>query len=217
MKPLIFTLPFWASIPAYGYMQLFGRTNRLEIQGQDFPGLLKEKKGPYLFAFWHSRLLLPLYYFRGLDIAVLVSRSRDGEFITQAMKRFGLQVCRGSASRNGAEGLMGLLRCLRRGATVAVTPDGPRGPREEVQPGVLYLAQRSGIPITPLSFSSSRNLRLNSWDRFVVPFPFGIVSMVVGETIAVDRREVGDRFEQKRIQLQEELRRITRLADESGL
>ncbi len=208
-------LPFLVSLPAAFYIRLVGMTNRFEVIGVDYREELKQNPGPYIFAFWHSRLMLPLYFFRKYKVAVLVSWSKDGEVITQVMNRFGIEAVRGSASRRGAEGLLQLLRCLKRGMSVVITPDGPKGPREKVLPGTMQLAKLSGVPIIPVSFSCTRRKHLNSWDRFLVPFPFGTVYLMTGESISVHKDDDPDTVEEKRLQLQDEMSRITRYVDET--
>lgn len=199
---------------AYAYIHLWGRTNRFELIGRDLREAFRRGEGPFIFTFWHSRQIYPLFYFRNTGVSTLVSRSRDGEFVTQVIYRCGLNAARGSSSRFGAEGLLGQVRYLQQGISLAFTPDGPRGPRETVQPGVLQVAKRSGLPIIPVTFSSSRNIRLKSWDRFMIPLPFGKVRMVVGDEVHVPADANRETLEQKRLELEREMRRITALADE---
>lgn len=207
-------LPFIVSWLGWGYIQLIGRTSRLELIGPDCLTDIRNNPPTQIFAFWHSRLLMPLYYFRKSGAATIVSRSKDGEFITQLMLRMGLQVTRGSSSRYGAEGLRGLLRHLKKGRCVGITPDGPRGPREIISPGTIQLARLSGIPITPISFACSRGKRFASWDRFMLPYPFGTIRFVVGNLITVPKKLTEEETEQKRLEVETEMHRITAIADE---
>ncbi len=209
-----FHLPFWISWLAACYIRLVGWTNRFEVIGKDYRTLLRESADSHIFAFWHSRLLLPIYFFRKMNVAVLVSYSKDGEYITHVVYRFRIGAVRGSASRRGAEGLLQMVRYLKKGINIVITPDGPRGPCEEVQPGIIQLAKLTGIPIIPVAFSASRKKFLNSWDRFLVPYPFGTIRMMTGTSVSVSKDDDPSTLEEKRLQLQEELRRITRLADE---
>jgi lysophospholipid acyltransferase (LPLAT)-like uncharacterized protein len=157
---------------------------------------------------------MPLYFFRNKRVSTLVSKSKDGEFITQLMYRCGLLVSRGSASRAGAEGLRGLLRYLKQGTFVAITPDGPRGPREVISQGTIQLARLANRPVFPVTFSCSRGIRFNSWDRFMLPLPFGTIRMVVGNPVEVPRNITKEQFEEKRLELEREMHRITKIADE---
>lgn len=199
---------------AYAFIHLWGRTSRFELIGRDFRPAMSQGLGPFIFTFWHSRQIFPLYYYRNTGVATLVSQSKDGEYITQVIYRCGLNASRGSTSRRGSEGLREQLRWLNQGYSVAFTPDGPRGPREVVQAGVIQLARLSETPITPATFSSSRCIQFNSWDSFMLPLPLGRVRMVVGEDIHVPRDADRETLEAKRLELQNEMRRITAIADE---
>lgn len=209
------SLPYWVSLPAYLLLTIIGMTNRHYTIGHtDYWEKLQRKERFFLLAIWHSRILLPLYPYRRNGIGALISQSKDGEYVTQLAQRFGYQVARGSASRRGVGGFKGLLHFLKEGHSIIITPDGPRGPREFVQMGVIQLAKLSGIPITPVSFSCTRNIRLNSWDRFMIPLPFGKVYTVIGEDIHVPEDVDDEIMEDKRQELQDEMNRITRIADE---
>ncbi len=214
MKILIAPSPVTASYLAYGYLSLVGWTNRVIHGERNIYTELKGGGGPYIFASWHNRLMLPLYVFRGMNVATLVSHSKDGEYITQVIRRCGLKVSRGSASRQGAEGLLGLLHFLKKGTSVAITPDGPRGPREIVQPGIIQLARLSGLPITPIAFGCSRYIRLNSWDRMIIPFPFGQIHYELGNPITISRNLPKEDRETKRIEIETEMKRLTAIIDE---
>ena len=148
-----------------------------------------ERRGErFILAFWHRHLLLMPYAYRGRRISVLVSQSKDGELIARTVARLGIDSSRGSSSRGGAAGLRSLLRKAEEGWDIAFTPDGPRGPLREVQPGVILAAAATGLPIVPVAIAATRAKRLNSWDRFLVPLPFSTVHFVYGEPLAVERR-----------------------------
>jgi lysophospholipid acyltransferase (LPLAT)-like uncharacterized protein len=148
-----------------------------------------ERRGErFILAFWHRHLLLMPYAYRGRRISVLVSRSRDGELIARTVARLGIDASRGSSSRGGAAGLRALLRKAEGGWDIAFTPDGPRGPVREVQPGVVLAAAATGLPIVPVAIAATRAKLLDSWDRFLIPLPFSTVHFVYGEPFAVPRR-----------------------------
>jgi lysophospholipid acyltransferase (LPLAT)-like uncharacterized protein len=148
-----------------------------------------EKKGePFILAFWHRHLLLMPYAYRGRRISVLVSQSQDGELIARTVARLGIDSTRGSSSRGGVSGMKSLLRKAAEGWDIAFTPDGPRGPLREVQPGVILAAAATGLPIQPIAVAASRAKLLRSWDRFMVPVPFSTVHFVYGEPLSVERR-----------------------------
>lgn len=134
---------------------------------------------------WHGELLPLAYAFRNLGILVMVSEHRDGEIIAQLLHRLGFGTVRGSTTRGGARALVEMIRELTSGATVGVTPDGPRGPARTFAPGALVGAQRAGVPVVTLRVRASRVWRLRSWDSFLIPKPFATVVVEVGEPTAV--------------------------------
>lgn len=155
--------------------------------------LTRHPDQPRIWAFWHNRILLmPYLYARlcpGRRMLMMVSRSRDGEFITRIMNRFGIDGARGSSSRGGSDALRELLRELERpqARDIGITPDGPRGPREKVQDGVLALAATSHRVIYPITLQYSRCWKLGSWDHFRIPWPGAICRVVIGPAVAAPR------------------------------
>lgn len=169
-----------------GVIRVIGWTLRIHIE--DRARLLDpDFKQPMIWTFWHNRMfvvpLLRVWHARHRTGAVLSSASRDGAIIAAVMKSFGLKSVRGSSSRRGATALLALTETLEGGEDVAVTPDGPRGPRYKLGPGVVFLARQTGAGILPIHVEYSRALRLRSWDRFMIPLPFSEVRIVCGELI----------------------------------
>jgi lysophospholipid acyltransferase (LPLAT)-like uncharacterized protein len=144
-------------------------------------------RAPVIYAVWHGRILLLPYLYGRRGIHALSSRSRDGEMVARWIRRFGLEPVRGSSTRGGGEALRVLTRALRDGREVVVVPDGPRGPREVLKPGVIALARLSGAPIVPAAVGASREWRLRSWDEFRIPRPFARCVVRFGEPIHVGR------------------------------
>ena len=171
---------------------------------------------PFIFVTWHGRLL-HLFHFsrwtRGRGCTFLVSRSRDGELISRIAKRFGVEATRGSSSRGGVRGLLEIVSKVKRGYIAGVTPDGPRGPRYRVQPGVATMAQKTGVPILPLTYSARWKVVLNSWDQCVIPLPFSRVVVVFGTPISVSEGISSDSLEAKRQEIEASLIGITTTAD----
>lgn len=169
------------------FIRLLRRTVRMRFHGDESVRAWEREGRHFLLAFWHRHLLLMRYAYRGPKMSVLVSRSRDGELIARVLERLGISTSRGSTSRGGAAGLRDLLRRAREGWDLAVTPDGPRGPLREVQPGVVLAAAASGLPVVPVAIAASRRRELGSWDRMLVPLPGSRVHVVYGAPIEVPR------------------------------
>jgi len=193
-----------------GLIRLIHRTMRIETEGRPpWEEIDREREG-VIFTFWHNRLFLMPYAARGRKAAVLISQHRDGELISRTMSFFGISSVRGSSTRGGGMALRRMPRLLREGSDVAITPDGPRGPRYRVQPGALYLARISGRPIYPVTFASDRFFSFNSWDAFQVPKLCSQGVFVWGPPLTVAR---GDDLEERQRELEKRLMEITRRAD----
>ena len=170
-----------------------------------------------IYALWHCRMLPLIYAYRGLGVAALVSRSRDGELIAGVIERIGYVAARGSSSRGGQQGFNELVRFAAEGRSLTITPDGPRGPSEVVKPGLVRLASVTGLPVLPVA-SASRGARvLRSWDGFRVPRPFALVWISYGEPVHVPAELDEAGTESWRLRLEEALRANTaRLSAEAG-
>jgi lysophospholipid acyltransferase (LPLAT)-like uncharacterized protein len=141
-----------------------------------------------LYSFWHGRMLLmPCICPPKHHMHVLISLHRDGILISEVMGEFHMSTIAGSTSKNGREALMAMLRALKNGDNVAITPDGPRGPMQVAAPGAASAAKLSGKPIIPVTFSASRAKRANSWDRFMLVLPFSRIIFCVGAPIVIAR------------------------------
>jgi hypothetical protein len=143
-------------------------------------------------------------------LAAMVSASKDGGFLTGILACFNVQPVRGSSSRRGPQALLELTTWAGLGYDLAITPDGPRGPVYVVQEGVMSLAQLTGLPIVPVSYSVNWKIRLKSWDRFQIPLPFSRCEMIYAKPIRVPREATDGEREQLRLQLEAELRAISR-------
>lgn len=142
---------------------------------------------PVVYILWHGRLLPLTHCNRGRDLVTLISLSRDGEYIARIVEGWGYTVVRGSTSQGGVAALAELIRLGKRGHSIAITPDGPRGPRQKLKPGALLVAQRTGLPVVPAVAAASRAWWFEGWDRFLVPQPFSRVQIAYGEPVAVPR------------------------------
>ncbi len=177
------------------YLVLALRTTRWTLDGE--ANLAPQAAGvPAVIAFWHEHLPLmsaltlvgarvPGY--RRTPVHALVSQSRDGRFIGEVVRRFGIEPVLGSSSRGGAASLRNMLKLLAKGDLIGITPDGPRGPRRAADAGVAQLAALAGVPVLPCAARTTHRLVLKTWDRMVVPLPFGRAVMVCGPAIRVPR------------------------------
>jgi lysophospholipid acyltransferase (LPLAT)-like uncharacterized protein len=166
----------------------------------------------YLYAFWHEDILVPCRFFPNCGINILVSQHADGEMIARASRHMGFGVVRGSSTRGAIEALRKLLR-LSRQSHVAVNPDGPRGPRRNVQLGLVYLAAKTGKAIVPMGFGYEKPWRLRTWDRFVVPRPFAKVYMLSRTPIHVPSDADKAALETYRQQVERDLNELSELAE----
>jgi lysophospholipid acyltransferase (LPLAT)-like uncharacterized protein len=181
-----------------------------------------DAKTPFIGAFWHNRLFLIVKGWRSDGkVYTLISRHGDGQLITDVMGHMGVDVVRGSAAamgkkrkdRGGSAAFREMISVLNEGATMSLTPDGPKGPRYRVKDGIVMLAKLSGAPILPATYSAKRALVLNSWDRFMIPWPFSKGVILWGKPISVPADAGDDLLEQKRLELEAEMIRITAEAD----
>lgn len=145
-----------------------------------------EKAGKnFIFAVWHNQQMFLLYPFRGRKICSLISLSDDGEYIARVLPRFGMKAVRGSTTRGGARALIKLMNIAEAGYCPMLTPDGPRGPIYRVQPGILFLAKKTGLPIVPVGTALSHKFKVGSWDKMRIPLPFGSTALTYGKMIYV--------------------------------
>lgn len=167
---------------------------------------------PLLWAFWHNRLLIMAHIFaryfgvRGRLGATLISHSKDGAVIAAIVEKFGVRPIRGSSSKGGARALVEMKRAIEDGYIMAITPDGPRGPRYQVNPGVVKLAQVTGGFILPIHVTYSSFWRLKSWDGFMIPKPFAKVHLTFDVLHAVPQTTDESEFEYHRVWLERMLR-----------
>lgn len=184
------------------------------------------KSGPVIFAIWHNRLALSVMLYKRAckafrtagrwtttrpQMAAIVSASRDGGVLAAVLERLGVQPVRGSTSRRGSQAMLELTTWAERGYDLAVTPDGPRGPREVVQEGVIALAQLTGFPIVPVSYTLGWKYTLHSWDRFQIPLPFARCNVMLDEVLRLPQSPASGAAEREaaRLELERRLRAIS--------
>lgn len=172
---------------------------------------------PVLFVFWHDQLLPLVHVHRHEGATVLVSEHADGEYIARILERRGFHTARGSSTRGGSRGLRELLRAAKGGRDVAITPDGPRGPRHRFKESAIGAARLLDLPIVPVAAAASAGWRLDSWDRFLIPRPFSRVQVLYGRPRTVppdadrgERRRIAEGVERVLEELTERARRGVR-------
>jgi len=199
---------------AYAYIRLLHASMRIEVRGDEALAAARRDPGKYILCFWHSRFVLMPYCYPGPRIVVLSSQHRDAEALVRLLRKFGIEQARGSSTRGGMSGMRQILRKVADGCDVGLTPDGPKGPRRRVQPGVVAVARFTGLPIIPVAFSAKPARRLRSWDRTLFPKLFSRGLFVYGTPIVVPRDADDAAQESRRLALEAELDRITDLADD---
>jgi lysophospholipid acyltransferase (LPLAT)-like uncharacterized protein len=178
-------LLFVASFLGPFIIRLIGSTWKVRYECEPELNQCRAKYGKMIFCFWHNRILSLCYTHRKRNVGILISTHFDGEIIARIVQRMGYHPIRGSSTKMGATGLFGMLK-YDKAKDLAITVDGPKGPRGMVKPGVIFLAAKSGLPIIPVSCNSSKKWVLSSWDRFQIPKPFAEVVVQYGHPICLE-------------------------------
>lgn len=193
------------SIPIYLVVRLIGLTLRIKVEGWDKTVALP---GGKILAGWHGRTFVAAIFFRGQGVWTIISQSRDGEMQNRIFTRFGFKTIRGSTGRGGVRAAVEAIRVLREGATMAFTPDGPRGPSGVVQDGILTMAMKSGAALIPVGVSASRRKLIKTWDRYLVPGFFARCLMIFGEPQYLSADATAEQIAAVRDKLQREMHRL---------
>jgi hypothetical protein len=183
-----------------------------EHNGEWVAQRMRDRK-PFVFLLWHGRLLPLAHYHRGRNVVTMISQSEDGEYIARVVQGWKYDVVRGSSSRGGSSGLRETIRHLRAGRTLAITPDGPRGPFQRMKPGALLAAQMTGTPVLPVAAGVDRAWSFGKWDRFLVPKPFARISVRYDEPVEIPRDTDADGLARISAVMEETLNRVTAQAD----
>lgn len=205
-----------ADVVFYLAIRLIGPTLRIETENTHFyDDILTAGKQP-IIALWHDRIFAGVWYLRNRGLAVLTSKSKDGEYIARFLTRFGFGAVRGSSSRGGVRGLVEMIRLMREGVPMAFTVDGPRGPRYVAKSGAVMLAKKTGNPILPFLIECSTYWTVKSWDRLQIPKPFAEGRVLFGKPIFVSDDGDDAEVDAKLVELQKSLDELVELAKEWG-
>jgi lysophospholipid acyltransferase (LPLAT)-like uncharacterized protein len=216
VKRLLRTAPAQAAIAwiAAQYIRLVFATSRSTVVGGERLAAMLATGKPIIGCFWHGRMLMiPKLWNAAAPMYLLISEHQDGRLISRTIAHFGVGTITGSSSRGGMQALRAMVRALGDGECVAVTPDGPRGPRMRAALGIAMAAKLSGMPIVPASFSTTRAVTLSSWDRFLLALPFGRLAFIVGEPVDVPAGADDVAMEAARVAVEAQLNQLTQQAD----
>ncbi|MCW5729857.1 MAG: lysophospholipid acyltransferase family protein [Alphaproteobacteria bacterium] len=199
---------------AIAYIRLVWRTGRWVILGQDVPGRLWDAGQPFIIAFWHGRLLMmPACWRTERTMRMLISRHRDGELIARVIAGFGLGSIRGSSREGAGQAIREMVRAIKAGECVGITPDGPRGPARRASDGAVAVARLTDAPILPAAYSAWPARQLASWDGFLLPLPFCRGVIAWGQPIEVPAMADPEALEACRLRVENELNELTERLD----
>lgn len=193
----------------YALISLIGKTLRYETEGwENFEQIASRGKIP-IYVFWHNRIFAGTYFFRNRGIVVMSSRSFDSEYTARFIKRFGYGTVRGSSTRGGVSALVEMIRAMRGGLPTAFAIDGPKGPRYVAKAGACLLAKKTQNPLMPFVVEPKNYWEIKSWDRLQIPKPFSPARVFIGAPIDIAETANNAEIENKRLELQKTLDRLT--------
>jgi len=188
-------------------------SSRVTISGRENVDELRNKNLPLIFIFWHRHILFVIHKFKNTGARPLISLSSDGELVSAVAEEFGMKPIRGSSSKGGARAFLNMVRCVQKeNAQVLITADGPKGPARQIKAGTVQLALKTSAYVIPISWSGSRTKILEkSWDRFLIPLPFGRIHFAYGQPLQITAgdtdslQQAADMLAEKLNQLEESL------------
>lgn len=180
-------------------------TCRIKTHGQKYRDQLDSRNVPIVATFWHYTLFFVFYYLRKDSAVVMVSASKDGEYINRVAQKLGFTTVRGSRKKGGMQAIKSLIRSMRNGGNAGIVADGSQGPPQVAQAGSIILASRAGVPILPMLWSCDRYKRFGSWDGTALPMPFSHIDFFYGEPIDVPAKIKSEEIEKYRVILEKRL------------
>ena len=196
----------------YSITNLISRSIKWEYLVENKKSNIFNSDEKYIFCCWHNRLFLgPHLLPRDRIINALQSSHSDGMVTSLAFKYLGMNVILGSSKKGGMQAFRKMVQCIQLGESIAITPDGPKGPKERVKEGIIKLAQITDTSIIPLVWATNKFKLINSWDNFVIPYPFSKGIYSFGKPIKVKKKINGEELEIIRQNLENEIKRLTKL------
>ncbi|MCX6168786.1 MAG: lysophospholipid acyltransferase family protein [Ignavibacteriales bacterium] len=177
------------------------------VNGESLSRLQQEKKN-FVTAFWHGSMMIGWFIHRNDNASALVSQSKDGDVLASILEKWNYHVVRGSSSTGGSDALTVMILLIREGYSLAITPDGPRGPIYNMKAGAVITAKKSNVPLFLVGIGIKKKFVLKSWDRFEVPKPFSKVVVVYSEPIYIDQNLSHEETNQKIIECEELLNKL---------
>ena len=198
-----------ADLAFYLAIRAVGSTVRFRVEGWEHWEEASRGGAPPIYTAWHDSIFLSTYFWRRRRIVVMTSQSFDGEYIARFIQRFGYGAARGSATRGGVGALVEMARLVREGCPAGFTIDGPRGPRRVAKSGAVLLAKKTGQAVLPFAVNAERRWTLKSWDRLQLPKPFTRATVRIAPPIRVPPDADDALLEEKRLELQRALDRVS--------
>ena len=196
------------------YIKFVSFTNSWSFINKKYVENLWKKNEAFILCFWHGRLLMmPLSWNKEKKINVLISAHSDGQLLSKTVKYFNIETITGSSSKGGSEAIRNIIKSLKSGISIGMTPDGPRGPRMKVNSAIIKIASLTGHKIVPLSYSVKKKVFLNSWDKFLVALPFGKGCFIWGKPIKIKKNISTNEDLKLSKRLENNLLKLTKKAD----
>ncbi|MHB1050569.1 MAG: lysophospholipid acyltransferase family protein [Bacteroidota bacterium] len=192
------------------------RSLKIQLIGQESIDALRHNGKNYVVAFWHGSMLMGWFLHRPSGdrrISALVSQSKDGEYLSSVLERWGYTMIRGSSHVGGKEAMQLMTDAVNSGSSLVITPDGPRGPRHEMKMGAIRVAQKTGVPLVLVGIAAKNKKKLRSWDAFEVPIPFSRVCAVYSDPVFVPSELQGESLDAFKCSLQQRLNELTQRAE----
>ena len=179
------------------YVLFVYKTSTIDLKNRKNIDRLFKKKESFIYAFWHDQLLIcPLTWQSEFEIKVLISKHRDGDIIARLISKLGFKAIRGSTHKSGKTKNKGgltsarqMIKSLKNGISIGISPDGPKGPRHKVSDGILSISRLSNSSILPVGIGFKKKWVLNTWDKFIIPKPFNQITIIWGEPLPALKNE----------------------------